>query len=141
MSIRNQFHSVNLTTVAAKQLCAPASKTRAGRNPAAVPEERSIDHFTCYSVRQARLPRAITVRTVDQFGRRRMALRQINQLCLPTAKNNEPIEHPVDHLVCYSGTDPAAFRERRMRTRDQFGTRDVDVDSPAGFCVPSVKRG
>jgi hypothetical protein len=138
--VRNQFGSTRLRTVAAKELCAPATKTPTSRSPRPLPRENEIDHFTCYSVRTVRLPRVIGTNTRDQFGRRRIGLRQIDKLCLPTTKNGELREHPVDHLVCYSGNDRGSFRARTMRTRDQFGTRDVDVSSAGGFCVPSSKQ-
>jgi hypothetical protein len=139
VAVRNQFGSVRLVTVAAKQLCAPASKAPAGRRLTPLDPVDQIDHFTCYSVRTVtvRLPR---VSLKDQFGTRRFLPAQINQLCVPTAKNGEPVQHAVEHLVCYSQRASADFGAQRVHTRDQFGSRTVVVQAPGMLCVPSSKK-
>jgi hypothetical protein len=134
VAVRNQFGSHRLRTRFSEGLCVPSRKFRR-RAPRRV---TFTDHFLCYRVR--RIPfRTRTVRLRDQFGRARVRVRRPFLLCNPVQKNRQRINHPVQHLVCYTITR-RKVRRRPVRVRNQFGRNQrIRVRSRRSLCVPSVK--
>ena len=134
VAIRNQFGSQRLRTTAARRLCVPSLKFR--RNP---PKNVTLtDHFQCYDVKRASF-RGPRVRLTDQFGRKRVRVGRAVRLCNPVQKNNERIQHPVQHLVCYA-LPKRPFKPQAVFVRNQFGRRQAVVAERARLlCVPSLK--
>jgi hypothetical protein len=136
---RNQFGSEVLRVGSAQELCVPSvkqlasSRRRLRLNPATL-----TDHFECYSASGRFKSTKVGLR--DQFGSERVKVLQPVRLCNPVQKNGVPIQHPVQHLVCYSIKDLGGrFRARLVRVRNQFGTEIVAAVSPRTLCVPSLK--
>jgi hypothetical protein len=134
VAVRNQFGPQRLRTRYSDTLCVPSRKFRR-RPPRRV---TFTDHFLCYRLRRRGFrARRVTLR--DQFGRTRVRVRRPFLLCNPVQKNAERINHPVQHLVCYTITR-RKVRVRRVRLRNQFGRNQrVRVRSRRSLCVPSVK--
>lgn len=134
VAIRNQFGSQRLQTTRARRLCVPSLKfTRSAPTGVTL-----TDHFQCYDVRRTRF-RGPRVRLTDQFGRKRVRVGRPVRLCNPVQKNDERIQHPVQHLVCYA-LPKRRFRPRRVFVRNQFGNRQAVVaERPRVLCVPSLK--
>ncbi len=136
---RNQFGSEVLRVGSAQELCVPSVKQLASsRKPLRLNPAALTDHFKCYSV-SGRF-KSTNVGLRDQFGRERVRVLQPVRLCNPVQKNGVPIQHPVQHLVCYSIRNLGGrFRPRLVRVRNQFGTEIVAAVSPRTLCVPSLK--
>jgi hypothetical protein len=55
-------------------------------------------------------------------------------------KNDEqPLQHPQSHLVCYTITDSQPFQPLSVQERNQFGVGSLKVRRPETLCLPSFK--
>jgi hypothetical protein len=99
-----------------------------------------LNHFQCYSVDPGTRFKTRTVGLVDQFGKSKALVSQLNALCAPVRKNGSIIRNGRAHLACYPITRRPAFRSRRVVITNQFekGTR-VIVARPVQLCLPSGK--
>lgn len=146
-AVRNQLGSQRLLIGKPDRLCAPTEKRKLPSGSfVPISPPFLIDHFQCYGVQPAgplQSPHPITqVDLRDQFGRRQAVdIGQPVRLCAPVQKahNNQvtPIQHPVQHLVCYSITQ--APKRRDVEIRNQFEQQVLRTVHPVELCVPSVK--
>jgi len=140
VAVQNQFGSQRLLVQQARTLCVPSEKRKPKKQfrPIQVP----IDHFQCYDVQpQTPLQRFGTLPPVtlnDQFGREQnVTVGDPKRLCAPVQKNQEPLQHPVKHLVCYAIKDKQVHKT--VQLRNQFEQRTVQTKKPVLLCVPSNK--
>lgn len=140
VAVRNQFGSQQLQVRGARRLCVPSEKHK-GKKGEFKPIEVPIDHYQCYSVEAKtglrRLGAIGTVRLSDQFGQEQVTVGDPVQLCAPVQKNNEVIQHPVNHLVCYSIGDKR--KKKLVEVRNQFEKKRLTTKKPVMLCVPSSK--
>jgi hypothetical protein len=154
VAVQNQFGSQRLLVGAPRRLCVPSQKQQLRATnlvgvrlkPKAFPKIAvPIDHYQCYGVtaltpiRARSRPGAITL--TDEFGKDVVALGNPFQICAPAqktlGKRLVPIQHPVQHLVCYA-TKSKPVR-RLVAIRNQFETRLLLTKRPVALCVPSNK--
>lgn len=139
--VRNQFGPDRLTVRKQRLLCLPTVK-RVGlrRRPALKLDPQQLtDHFKCYDARSRTRFQTRRVRLEDQFHVERARVLRPFRLCAPVQKNNERVQHPVKHLVCYRIVDRRRFRQRFVQTLNQFGKEVLRVIKPQTLCVPSLK--
>jgi hypothetical protein len=62
-----------------------------------------LDHFSCYSSRDASVPRFAgrNVTLVDEFGSTTAFVSKPSRLCLPVDESGEGVNDPTAHLMCY----------------------------------------
>jgi hypothetical protein len=153
VAVRNQFGAFRARVRSPERLCLPASKQRIN---GPLPESNLFvtEHFQCYRI--SPLGASYTARRIkftDQFGSFRVRVFKPYRLCAPVEKSSKfPVQHKVQHLVCYAVTGPT--RRRRVIVRDQFtlGRRShaaQQTSPPDGetlrtvavreVCVPSLK--
>lgn len=145
VAVQNQFGSQNLQVTKAIRLCLPTQKRlipRRGRPGKFRPIEVAIDHFQCYNVAPLsplyRVGQLNPVRLKDQFGtEKKVKVGDPKWLCAPAQKEQETIQHPVKHLVCYQIQDKDVVRT--VEIRNQFERRVVVTRRPVRLCVPSNK--
>jgi dipeptidyl aminopeptidase/acylaminoacyl peptidase len=105
--------------------------------------ETALDHFKCYTVREVESPRfePQTVTLFDQFAASTTAtVVRPNRFCNPADKNDEGINDPTRHLMCYRLREGAGTR-REVRVRNQFGDQILTVGRPESLCNPADKDG
>jgi hypothetical protein len=146
-AVRNQLGSQRLLIGKPDRLCAPTEKRKLPNGSfVPIPPALTPDHFQCYGVQPAgplQSPHPISqVDLRDQFGLRQgVDIGPPVRLCAPVEKIHNavvtPIQHPVQHLVCYSITQPA--RRRDVEIRNQFEQQVLQTIRPVELCVPSVK--
>ncbi len=141
VATRNQFGSQNLLVKKPKLLMVPTEKQEQGGNRKRI--ETETDHFQCYSVETETGIRSVdgkpkNVRVKDQFGSSKVRVKAPKYLCTPVDKNEEGLQHPVRHLLCYA--TEADKQSRRVRIRNQFEKTGVKVKKPSEFCVPTLKQ-
>ncbi|MGH2692464.1 MAG: DUF7450 family protein [Actinomycetota bacterium] len=140
VAVRNQFGSQRLLVREARRLCVPSEKHK-GRKGQFKPIEVPVDHYQCYTVESEtplrRLGNIGTVRLKDQFGTEQVNVGKAVQLCAPVQKNNEQIQHPVNHLVCYEISDKP--KRKLVEVRNQFEKKKLTTRKPVLLCVPSSK--
>lgn len=141
VAVYNQFGSQQLQVRGAQRLCVPSEKHK-GKKGQFDPIEVPIDHYQCYAVeaktglrRQGALG---TVSLNDEFGQEQVTVGQAVQICAPVQKNDEQIQYPVQHLVCYAIGDKK--KRKRFAARNQFEKKkELYTKKPVMLCVPSTK--
>ena len=145
--VHNQFGSQRLLIGKPDRLCATSQKRElpGGDFPTITPA-MTIDHFQCYRVSPAGpllTPNPIPQVTLrDQFGLEpNVVVGPPQRLCTPVHKiHNEtptPIQHPVQHLVCYAIAEPP--KRRHYEISNQFEQLPLRTIQPVQLCVPSAK--
>jgi hypothetical protein len=145
VAVQNQFGSQRLQVTQPRSLCVPSEKRkvqRSGKKGQFKPIEVPIDHAQCYDVvPQSPLQRVGLLEKVklkDQFGtEKKVKVRDPKYLCTPTQKNDERVQHPVKHLVCYAIKDDKV--RKTVQVRNQFEQKTVKTKKPVSLCVPSNK--
>jgi subtilisin family serine protease len=99
VEVENQFGSQTLELKRPRTLCGPSSKSVLGQDPGPPPEV--LDHFKCYKAKGKRLSPRPTVVLTDQFGTDEATVGKPVLFCTPVNKNDEGIQQPDRHLVCY----------------------------------------
>jgi hypothetical protein len=99
------------------------------------------DHYKCYKTGQ-RPPRfqQQTVNLIDQFGEKTTTVVRPTRFCNPVNKNNEGIEDPTAHLLCYKVKEPPMAPVDVIVT-NQFGEQALTVTRVEQLCVPAEKDG
>ncbi|MGH2712069.1 MAG: DUF7450 family protein [Actinomycetota bacterium] len=140
VAVKNQFGSQRLQVRESRRLCVPSEKHK-GRKSKFKPITVPIDHYQCYAVeaktdlrRQGALG---SVSLSDQFGQEQVNVGQPVQLCAPVQKNEEQIQHPVNHLVCYAIAGKR--KVKLVEVRNQFEKKKLTTRKPTLLCVPSSK--
>lgn len=100
------------------------------------------DHFKCYRTREIGFPRfeSRSVTLTDAFTTETVVVRRPARLCNPADKNNEGINNPAVHLMCYD-IEAGPFARRNVLVRNQFGDQTLAVVRPENLCVPAEKDG
>jgi hypothetical protein len=150
--VRNQFGEFRARVGSPERLCLPASKQVIGGQR---PQNLFVtEHFKCYRITPLGAnytPRKVTFR--DQFQRFRVRVFKPYRLCAPVEKSRKfPVQHMVQHLVCYLVSGPVLHRT--VIVRDQFtvkrGDQPANQTSPPDgetlktnavreVCIPSLK--
>ena len=139
--LRNQFLPFAAQVLEARSLCVPSTKQvvpKSGKVGKAPAQRFLVDHFQCYRIKQGEKHKQRTVLLRDQFGRRKLKVRNPSKVCAPVQKNDEAVEHPVQHLVCYRFRK-AKRVQRRLLVQNQFGKEELRTGRPVELCVPSIK--
>jgi len=141
-TVTTVFGSIDLTVVRPIALLVPSAKSTSG--PPA-PITASIDHYQCYSLRNAR-GRASGVSVVDQFGTHVFDLKKPARLCVAADKDNEGVLDPDAALLCYSvrpASGASAFRGPTdpVFVLNQFGPDTLLVNHGRELCVAATVSG
>jgi hypothetical protein len=129
------------------RLLVPTSKGLGGQ-PAGPPDPVSADHYRCYKVSltkgSGRFVPIAGLPLTDQFieGEKLFDLKKPTRLCVPVAKDEEPVRDATRSLMCYQAV-PAKGQPRHGRVEDlvlenQFGLELADTVKEEEFCVPSA---
>jgi len=138
---RNQFgqHSVDIKTP--RFLLVPAQKTSDAGS--AFPE--TLDHYKCYEVIQVNTAPALPVVALqDQFGAKpAVQVGKPRFFCTPVRKVREGhppvgIKNAKDHLAVYDL--PPQQNATAIKTKDQFGNRELKVIRSVLLAVPTEKQ-
>jgi hypothetical protein len=88
----------------------------------------------------------LEVTVADQFvpAGKRFALKKPTRLCAPAVKNDEPVQSPDGHLLCYQVTPAAGAPAHEkvvgsIHTTTQLGRDRLDTVVEEELCVPSLK--
>lgn len=140
VTVRNQFGTQILTTMAANTLAVPTGKSIP---PAAPPPPATdcFDHYKCYAATGSALTNT-SVTLTDQFRTDTVQVLQPVSFCNPVEKIRNgvttPITKPTVHLVCYS-TSIVTIPQITINIKNQFETSSLTVQNPDLLCVPSLK--
>ena len=138
---RNQFgqHSVDIQTP--RFLLVPAQKS----SDAGSKFPRRLDHYKCYEVIALNTVPALPVVTLrDQFGSPpAVQVGKPRYLCTPVRKVREGhlpvgVHNAKDHLAVYDL--PPQPQTVAIKTRDQFGNRELKVIRSVLLAVPTEKQ-
>ena len=104
--------------------------------------EETLDHLKCYRTRRnsAFTPNGVSLE--DQFEDVDMTVLRPYRLCNPVDKEDEGINDPTEHQMCYQIRDTVAqprFRRREVRVENQFGEQILVVTRPETLCTPAEK--
>jgi hypothetical protein len=139
--VKNQFGRQTIRAFSPEILAVPTAK-----NEQAPPAPDSLDHFQCYRAYGSSLSTSFkqtVVKLSDQFhpDPETVTLLRPIAFCNPVEKTHgivvTPINHPDDHLVCYTFA-PTTF-QKGITTRNQFGGADLPLAGADILCVPSQK--
>jgi hypothetical protein len=81
------------------------------------------------------------VTTSDQFGSGPTRVVRPRRLCNPADKNDEGVDDPASHLMCYQADDLNDFQRRHVVVQNQFGEQALSVIRPDSLCLPAEKDG
>jgi hypothetical protein len=147
VEVVNQFETVVLKTVAPVELMVPTTKSLEGTPPPPTGEEKSFEHYKCYTLEKASFKKKEVIVT-DQFGIHTLLVTKRTRLCNPVTKivagRVFPIRRPERHLLCYA-VKAKPEPERTVFTNNQFGPEKLLLKStttagPATeLCLPSLK--
>jgi hypothetical protein len=104
--------------------------------------EETLDHLKCYRVRRNSAFNPNGVSLSDQFEDVDMTVLRPYRLCNPVDKEDEGINDPTEHQMCYQIRDTVAqprFRRREVRVENQFGEQILVVTRPETLCTPAEK--
>jgi hypothetical protein len=153
--LRNQFGGFRARVRSPERLCLPASKQRLP-GPAPPANLFVTEHFQCYRITPlgtGYAPRR--VRFTDQFQSFRVTVFKPYRLCTPVQKSSKfPVQHKVQHLVCYAVAGPTLHRNAIVRDQFTVPRRRAHAGPPLTsppdgetlrtnvvreVCIPSVK--
>lgn len=144
--VRNQFGDITLDTLKPTRLLVPTAKDL-GASPA-LPSLHDVDHYRCDAVKLSQGASSFTpipnVQLADQFSPagKQFKLTKPLRLCLPVAKNGEPIKNGTSALLCYRALrmpgEPAHTKQLGVHLHNQFGVEQVDTVKEEELCVPSL---
>lgn len=103
-----------------------------------------LDHFKCYKTRAGIPFVPLTASLADQFETKNTSILRPYRVCNPADKNDEGINDPTAHEMCYQVRDVAGqprFTRRDIRIVNQFGEQLLSVIRPETLCVPAIKDG
>ena len=137
---KNQFgqHSVDIREP--RFLLVPTHKT----SHAGSEFPKTLDHYKCYAVIKVNTaPPLPVVKLGDQFGTRSAQVGKPVLFCTPVRKQRKDEEAPKlfdekTHLAIYAL--PAAPKAVSIKTRDQFGQRELKVLRSVMLAVPTEKQ-
>lgn len=149
LRVKNQFQTA--TSTSPPNLVTDPGTTQQPKRPlilaptrkAPHPRPANIDHFKCYPTQPVAVNQPVQVR--DQFSQQPQQITVLNAvlICNPAAKKHGTrtfqIQHPNQHLVCYTTTTAAPQPPVALQLRNQFGQRQLNVTQRFLLCVPSRK--
>lgn len=158
----NQFapNGERLLVKEPKFLAVPTHKATVDGIEQNLPVPENLDHFKCYDVKGEKIEAQAQLQ--DQFDRmppgnentfENVRVKRPEYLCNPTYKahftgwnqahapqwNVTTIQHPEDHLVCYS-LDDTKKMVKNVVGHNQFGEEQMRTKEPKLLCVPSTKQ-
>jgi hypothetical protein len=149
MRVNNQFQSATSTSPP-NLVTDPGTAQRPKRPLILVPTRKlpqpapaNIDHFKCYPTRPAAVSQLVHVR--DQFTQQPLQIhvQTAALICNPAAKRHGTrtfqIQHPAQHLVCYTIAPSNLQPPVGVQLRNQFGPRGLTAGRRLLLCVPSRK--
>jgi cysteine-rich repeat protein len=143
--VDNQFGTIFVDTIKAERLLVPTAKSHISQPPP--PVDPPVDHFKCYKVKVTPGTPKFQARqasVVDQFNQpKTFDVKKPTRLCNPVDKNDEHIQQPDAHLMCYQVT-PAAGQSKHnpvlgLFVNNQFGPERLDTIKEEELCLPSLK--
>lgn len=118
-----------------KKVCTGDKTTKCKVN-----EECSAAGGFCY----LGFPKGITEQLQDQFERESVDVKKPVSLCLPVAKNGQPIIDQIDHLTCYQIKRNDHLKHTKVLNMHlnnvQFGPEVVSTVKEDSLCVHSLKN-
>jgi hypothetical protein len=151
--VTNQFAKEELwNLMQPRWLLVPAAKAviPPDKKPVDLTEPAGADHFVCYAAPARKIQRVLLLQ--DQFDRLKGPedQEQIGELetfalCVPVEKRvpdkttTWPINDKETHLALYKINPPEKY-PISVWTKDQFGSRQLDVTNSELLAVPSHKR-
>ena len=104
--------------------------------------EETLDHLKCYRTRRNTpfVPNGVSLE--DQFEDVNMTVLRPYRFCNPVDKEDEGINDPTEHQMCYQIRDTVVqprFRYRDVRVENQFGVQTLVVTRPETLCTPAEK--
>jgi hypothetical protein len=135
VSVTNQFVTDQPLAIGdPRELCVPTEKLIA-------PGPIDGDHFRCWEITGvAGDVLDIDVDLVDQFQGYATTVMEPFRLCNPVNKNDEGIQDPDTHLVCYTIEPQGGSLGFQLPIQNQFfSLANLDVDQPFALCTPSTK--
>ena len=145
--IQNQLGDLRVDTVRPDLLLVPTAKDLL--SPPGPPSTSSaVDHYKCYKIKVTsgtpRFPKGTTVQESDQFRTQAaLSLRKPKHLCVPVDKNDEGVNNPSTHLLCYTAKSATKVPKKvGIFVNNQLTTAGkVDAIKPGEFCIPSTRTG
>lgn len=144
--VQNQFGDITVDTLKPTRLLVPTAKDLA--TSPALPSLHDVDHYRCDTVTLSQGASSFTpipnVQLADQFSPtdKQFKLTKPLRLCLPVAKNGEPIKNGASSLLCYRALrmpgEPAHTKQLGVHLHNQFGVEQVDTVKEEELCVPSL---
>jgi hypothetical protein len=136
VSLRDQFKiEENVTVLEPIALCTPVEKTHAG---VVTPIENPDDHLVCYAIKGGPFYKYVSYRNqFADYGY--FYVRQSQELCVPSEKEEVEEEKELDHFKCYLIWAPGGPANAAVALSDQFGKNNARVDIPYLFCNPVEK--
>jgi hypothetical protein len=112
-----------------------------GLGGAARSQVEPLDHYTAYTAKPEDrfIPQVVTL--TDQFGTLTATVLKPTLLLNPVNKNNEGIEDPLRHLLCYKNRYSVRLTPRRVEVTNQFGAQTLAVKTPSLLCNPAATNG
>ena len=148
VAVFNQFGDQILDIESANILAVPTQKLEP--NPHAVPTD--LDHFKCYFAKgetpkgKSLFKGLLVVELSDQLESLKHKLIEPLLFCNPVQKTDPAgvvigVDHPLDHLTCYTLSTLTATNLKEVVMRNQINSDDVLLEVGFGdlLCVPSEK--
>lgn len=141
VEVENRFGQLRLTLGQPVFLLAPAEKKEAGSAPPV-----GLDHYKVYEVRQTKCVDRGNhfVDLQDSLGEdKQVEVRFPRYFAVPVAKTvggqRFPIQNAEEHLTIYEIPE-RKYSVGQWQVEDQFGTRDLTIETSELLCVPSRLR-
>jgi len=134
--VTNQFGAPAMTVLVRRTLCVPSSAATGG---ALGPPPKTLDNFTCYSIRPGEPFKQQLAAVADQFVTTETKDFVIapNSVCAPAmVDTSRPLQSLL--LTCYGIKSVA--KARSFVVRSKFALLKASLGTRGQVCVPSVKK-
>jgi hypothetical protein len=136
VQVDNLFGPQTIETTKPTHLAVPT-----GKDPSPVPT--ALDHFLCYEARGPSIGKGL--RVTDLWMRERVVVAFPSLFCNPVEKTHSsityPVQHPTDHLLCYSVAELTFAPTANLDVTNQFGGQSLGVQQIDKLCVPTTVQG
>jgi hypothetical protein len=140
----------NRTSIAASVLSAAALVLSSFAAQAQVTDLSNLDHLKCYQIKDSLSPNRYQADLRNQFGVEpgciimtpaRLLCVETDKLILPPQQppGGGPSGTPAGHFLCYAVRCPSNSAPPQVPVEDQFGRREIRLDSARILCAPADK--